>query len=89
MEENILEDGNTGFTGITDGDVGFTGSAVSDGSISIPYTKTNGKYSFSDEIILSPEERLNLTDEQIEQIMENRFSNWLNIVTYVPPETLV
>ena len=59
---------------------------LEDGRISIPFIKSNSKYSFSDSIILSPEERAEITDEQLEALKQQRFDNWLAIVTYVPPE---
>lgn len=45
----------------------------------IDFEKTNGTYTLKDAIIL-PDDH-NLTEEQIEQIKQQRFDNWLAIIT--------
>lgn len=59
---------------------------LEDGRIAIPYSKTDGKNTFNDSIVLSPEERATITDEELEAIMQTRFDKWLSIINYVPPE---
>jgi hypothetical protein len=52
--------------------------------ITITFEKTDGIYTFRDAIVLP--DNHTLTDEQIEQLKEERFQNWLCIVTAPPIE---
>ena len=45
----------------------------------IDFEKTDGTYTLRDAIIL-PDDH-NLTEEQIEQIKQQRFDNWLAVIT--------
>lgn len=51
----------------------------------IPYEITNGKYTRRDTIVLGDNE--SLTEEEIEAIKQQRFNDWLAIITAVPNET--
>lgn len=46
--------------------------------ISIPFEKTNGTYTLTDSIVLPEDHDLN--DEQIEQIKQQRFDNWVAVI---------
>ena len=48
----------------------------------IDFEKTDGQYTLRDAIVL-PDDH-NLTEEQIEQIKQQRFDNWLAIITSTP-----
>lgn len=61
-------------------------NVLDDGRIAVPFTKTNGKYTFSDSLVMTLEEYQQKTTEELETIMQQRFDNWLAIITYVPPE---
>jgi len=54
--------------------------------ISIPFEQTNGTYTLTDAIVLPYDH--GLTDEQIEQIKQQRFANWLAVITS-PVEVVV
>ena len=45
----------------------------------IDFEKTNGQYTLRDAILL-PDDH-NLTEAQIENIKQQRFDNWLSIIT--------
>jgi hypothetical protein len=59
---------------------------LEDGRIAVPFIKTNGKYTFNDALVMTLEEYQQKTSEELEAIMQQRFDNWLAIITYVPPE---
>jgi hypothetical protein len=45
--------------------------------ISIPYSRTNGIYTFTDTIILSEDAYANMTPEEITEMQDARFSSWV------------
>jgi hypothetical protein len=51
----------------------------------IRFEKTDGKNTFNDALIFSQAEYDALTEQQIEEIKQQRFDNWLAIINYVPP----
>jgi hypothetical protein len=46
--------------------------------ISIPFEQTNGTYTLTDAIVLPDDHGLN--DEQIEQIKQQRFADWVAVI---------
>lgn len=50
----------------------------------INFEKTNGTYTLRDSIVLQDDEVL--TEEEIETIKQQRFDNWLAVITAPPPE---
>ena len=52
--------------------------------IKIEFEKTDGVYIFRDALVLP--DNHTFTDEQIEDIKEQRFQNWLSIITAPPME---
>lgn len=59
---------------------------LDDGHVKINFTKSNEKYSFSDALHFSQEEYYALTEEEIENMKQQRFDKWYSIITYVPTE---
>ena len=59
---------------------------LDDGRVKINFTKSNEKYSFSDALHFTQEEYSAFTEEEIENIKQQRFDNWYAIITYVPTE---
>ena len=57
---------------------------LENGSVKIDFTKSSGRYSYSDALIFTQEEYATLTEDQIEAMKQARFDKWYAIVTYVP-----
>lgn len=55
--------------------------------ISIPFEKTDGTYTLRDAIVLK--ENHTLTEAEIEAIKQQRFDNWIAILTAPPVEAPV
>lgn len=55
--------------------------------VKIDFTKTNGTYEFSDSLNLTSEEFYTLGEEGIESLKQQRFDNWLAVITR-PPNTI-
>jgi hypothetical protein len=51
--------------------------------ITIDFERTDGNYTFRDAIILPDDHAL--TEEQIEEIKDRRWSEWLKVLTSPPP----
>jgi hypothetical protein len=49
-------------------------------TISLPFSVTDGKYTFNDAIVGTPDYINGLTQEQILAIQQERFTNWLAII---------
>ena len=47
--------------------------------VTIPFEKTDGTYTLRDAIVLPDDS--NLTDAEIEAIKEERWNNWITIIT--------
>ena len=62
---------------------------LEDGRIKINFTKSNEQYSFSDALHFTKAEYEALTEQDIENLKQQRFDNWYSIITYVPPEEQV
>jgi hypothetical protein len=58
---------------------------LDNGMLRIRFEKTDGKNTFNDALIFSQAEYDALTEQQIEEIKQQRFDNWLAIINYVPP----
>jgi hypothetical protein len=58
---------------------------LEDGRISIPYTRKRDRQSFSDAIVLDPDDYQAMTEEQIVAMMDQRFDSWYNFIVYGPP----
>ena len=56
------------------------------GRVKINFTKSNEKYSFSDALHFTQQEYDSLTEEEIENLKQQRFDKWYAIITYVPTE---
>ena len=52
--------------------------------VTIQFEKTDGTYTFKDAIVLPDDHEL--TEEQIEVMKEERWNNWIALVTAVPEE---
>ena len=59
---------------------------LDDGRVKINFTKSNEKYSFSDALHFTQQEYDSLTEEEIENLKQQRFDKWYAIITYVPTE---
>lgn len=46
--------------------------------ISIPYSRSNGIYTFTDAIVLEDDVYAAMTSEEITTMQDNRFANWLS-----------
>lgn len=46
--------------------------------ISIPYSRSNGIYTFTDAIVLEDDVYATMTSEEITTMQDNRFANWLS-----------
>lgn len=49
--------------------------------IKIEFERTHNGFDFKDAIVLTQEEFDRLTEQQIEDIKEERFQNWINAIT--------
>jgi hypothetical protein len=58
---------------------------LDNGMIRIRFEKTDGKNSFNDALIFTQAEYDALTEQQIQEMQQQRFDNWLAIINYVPP----
>lgn len=54
--------------------------------INIPFTKTNGTYTLQDALNLTQEEIDALGEDGMEAMKQQRFDNWLAIVTAPAPD---
>jgi hypothetical protein len=63
----------------------LTVETLEDGRISIPYTRKRERQTFSDAIVLDPDDYQAMTEEQIVAMMDQRFDNWYNFIVYGPP----
>ena len=62
---------------------------LEDGMVRISFTKSYGRHSYSDALILTQEDYAALTEDQIEAMKQARFDKWYAIITYVPtPEEI-
>jgi len=62
---------------------------LENGMVKIDFTKSNGRYSYSDALIFTQEDYAALTEDQIEAMKQARFDKWYAIITYVPtPEEI-
>lgn len=59
---------------------------LDNGMLRIRFEKTDGKNTFNDALIFTQAEYDVLNQQQIEEIKQQRFDNWLAIINYVPPE---
>jgi len=59
---------------------------LEDNRVKINFTKSNETYSFSDALHFTQEEYATLTEQDIENLKQQRFDNWYAIITYVPTE---
>ena len=59
---------------------------LEDNKVKINFTKSNEQYSFSDALHFTQEEYATLTEQDIENMKQQRFDNWYAIITYVPTE---
>lgn len=49
--------------------------------ISIPYSRTNGIYTFTDAIVLDDDVYATMTAEEITAIQDARFASWVALIT--------
>jgi hypothetical protein len=56
------------------------------GMIRVVFEKTNGTYDYRDALYFTQEDYDSITPEQIETLKQERFDNWLAVITYVAPE---
>jgi hypothetical protein len=49
--------------------------------ISIPYSRTNGIYTFTDAIVLDDDAYAAMTAEKITAIQDARFASWVALIT--------
>lgn len=59
---------------------------LDDGRVKINFTKSNEKYSFSDALNFTRSEYDALTEQDIENLKQQRFDKWYAIITHVPTE---
>lgn len=59
---------------------------LDNGMLRIRFEKTDGKNTFNDALIFTQTEYDALTEQQIQEMQQQRFDNWLAIINYVPPE---
>ena len=57
-----------------------------DGMIRIIFDKTDGTNKYRDALYFTQENYNTVTPEQIEAMKQERFDNWLAVITYVAPE---
>lgn len=60
----------------------LTVNKLSDGRISIPFTREEGVQIYSDAIVLSEKEYEQLTENEITAMMDFRFNKWYQMITY-------
>ena len=59
---------------------------LENGRVKINFTKSNETYSFSDALYFSQEKYNQLSEQDIENLKQQRFDNWYKVITYVPTE---
>lgn len=60
-----------------------------DGQVQVIFEKTDGNQTYRDAIWISEEEYANTASSTIESIKQERFDNWLAIITAMPTEAPV
>lgn len=56
------------------------------GMVCVVFEKTNGTYDYRDALYFTQEDYAGTTPEQIEAMKQERFDNWVAVITYVAPE---
>jgi hypothetical protein len=54
---------------------------LEDGQISVPFTRTNGQYTFTDALVMAPNAYDALTPDEITAMQDARFVAWLDFIT--------
>jgi hypothetical protein len=54
---------------------------LEDGQISVPFTRTNGQYTFTDALVMPPQAHEALTETEIIAMQDARFAAWLDFIT--------
>jgi hypothetical protein len=60
-----------------------------DGMVRVIFEKTDGSYNYRDALYFTAENYAATTPEQIEAMKQERFDNWIAVVTYVAPEEVL
>lgn len=60
---------------------------LSNGWFKIDFEKTDGVHTYKDALHLSAEDYESKTEEEIEAMKQQRFDNWIAVITAPPPET--
>ena len=56
-------------------------NVLDNGWYQIPFTKTDGVNTLSDALVILPEEYAALTQETFDAITQQRFDNWIAVIT--------
>ena len=54
---------------------------LDDGNISVPFSRTNGMYTFTDALVMAPNAYEALTPDEITAMQDARFAAWLDFIT--------
>lgn len=58
----------------------FQIETLEDGRVVIPFTRNSGVYNYTDALILEAQEYEALSEDQINEMMDLRFTNWYSYI---------
>ena len=56
-------------------------NVLDNGWYQIPFTKTDGVNTLSDALVITPEDYATLTQDTFDAIAQQRFDNWIAVIT--------